>query len=36
MQEAVDNLAAALITLRCIDVLSGERSVEAKRHEAHK
>jgi hypothetical protein len=27
MQEAVDNLAAALITLRCIDVLSGERNV---------
>jgi hypothetical protein len=27
MQEAVDNLAAAVITLRCIDVLSGERSV---------
>ena len=27
MQEAVDNLAAALITLRCIDVLSGTRDV---------
>ena len=27
LQEAVDNLAAALITLRCIDVLSGTRDV---------
>jgi len=26
MQEAIDNLAAALITLRCLDVLSGDRS----------
>jgi hypothetical protein len=26
MQEAIDNLAAALITLRCIDVLTGTRS----------
>lgn len=26
MQEAIDNLAAALITLRCIDVFSGTRS----------
>jgi hypothetical protein len=26
MQEAIDNLAAALITLRCIDVLSGGRT----------
>ena len=26
MQEAIDNLAAALITLRCIDVLTGNRS----------
>lgn len=27
MQEAIDNLAAAMITLRCVDILSGERSV---------
>lgn len=26
MQEAIDNLAAALITLRCIDILTGSRS----------
>jgi hypothetical protein len=26
MQEAIDNLAAALITLRCVDVLTGARS----------
>ena len=26
MQEAIDNLAAALITLRCMDVLTGNRS----------